>query len=87
MPFPSFLLGFVIASLYGAVFHLLRGGGPGRIFFYLLLAWIGFFSGHFIAAWGGWILLPIGPLNAGIGTLGALIFLIIGNWLGNIDSK
>ena len=85
MPIPSLLLGFLISSLYGALFHLWRGGGPKRIFFYLILAWMGFFSGHFIAVWRGWVLFPLGSLNLGFGTLGALIFLFVGDWLGRIE--
>ena len=85
MSIPSFFLALIIASLFGALFHLWRGGGPSRIFFYLVLAWLGFFAGHFLAAWRGWLLFPIGTLNFGIATVGALIFLFVGDWLGRIE--
>ncbi|HIE24817.1 MAG TPA: hypothetical protein EYP74_02330 [Anaerolineales bacterium] len=85
MPLPTILLGFIISSLLGMLFHLLRGGGPKRILFYLLLAWIGFFAGHFIAVWRGWVLFPIGMLNAGIAVIGALFSLFAGDWLGRIE--
>ncbi len=85
MSMPSFFLGFTIASLLGTLFHLLRGGGPSRILFYFVLAWIGFFSGHFFALWLGWILLPVGVLNAGIASISALIFLFVGDWLGRLE--
>ncbi len=85
MNIPSLFLAFIISSLLGVLFHLLRGGGPRRIFFYLILAWLGFFGGHFLAAWQGWVLFLIGTLNAGVAIIGALIFLFVGDWLGRIE--
>ena len=87
MSIPSFFLALIIASLLGALFHLWRGGGPSRIFFYLILAWAGFFAGHFLAARRGWILFSLGALNAGMASLGALIFLFVGDWLGKLDAR
>ena len=85
MSIPSFFLGFIIASLFGTLFHLIRGGGPKRIFFYLILAWVGFFTGHFLALWFGWVLLSVGALNVGTASVGALIFLFVGDWLGRLE--
>ncbi len=87
MSLPFLLLAFLVASLYGTLYHLWRGGGPKRIFFFLLLAWMGFFSGHFLAVWKGWVIYQVGSLYLGFGSLGALIFLIIGDWLGKLDAK
>ena len=81
MTLPAALLGFLIASLYGALFHLWRGGGLGRLFLYLVLAWLGFFGGHFLATWRGWILFQVGPLNFVIATLGVILILFVGDWL------
>ena len=85
MSLPSIFLAFLVASLYGALYHLWRGGGPKRIFFYLFLAWLGFFGGQFFAFWRGWFLLPVGTLNVGFGSLGALLFLFAGDWLAKIE--
>ncbi len=82
MTVPALLLAFLIASLYGALYHLLRGGGPGRLLFYLLLAWVGFGAGYFLGLWRGWRLVPLGPLDLGLSTLGSLFFLLVGDWLG-----
>lgn len=87
MSIPSFLLAFLVATLLGALYHLWRGGGPKRIFFYLILAWLGFFGGHFFALWRGWFLLPIGTLKFGFGILSVLIFLFVGDWLGRLDAR
>ncbi len=85
MPLPTFLLALIISTLLGALFHLWRGGGPSRIFFYLILAWLGFFGGHFLAVWRGWIFFSIGALNVGTASFGAFIFLFVGDWLGNLE--
>lgn len=85
MTIPSAFLGLLIASLFGTFYHLWRGGGPGRILFYLVLAWLGFFGGHFLGGWGGWRLFFLGPLDLGMGTVGALVFLFLGDWLGRVE--
>ncbi|OQY32095.1 MAG: hypothetical protein B6243_07680 [Anaerolineaceae bacterium 4572_5.2] len=85
MTIPSVLLGFLIASFYGALFHLWRGGGAGRLFLYLALAWLGFFGGHFLAAWSGWIIFSVGPLNLVMATLGAILVLLLGHWLSLLE--
>ena len=42
------VLGFLLASIYGGVFHLIFGGPIRRILVYLFAAWVGFFVGQFI---------------------------------------
>lgn len=86
MTLPGILLGFVISSLYGALFHLVRDGTMRRLLGYLVLAWVGFAVGHLIGAWRGWIFLTVGPLNLGMGTLGSSILLGIGDWLSRIEA-
>ena len=85
MTLPMLLLGFLISSLYGAVFHLWRGGGPGRLSLYLIMAWLGFWAGHFLANQYGWSFASLGPLNLGMATLGSLVFLGVGYWLSMVD--
>jgi hypothetical protein len=77
MTIPALLFGFIIASLYGALFHLVRGGGPARLFLFMVLSWLGFALGHIIGNWGGWILFPMGPLNLGAATIGSILLLAI----------
>ncbi len=85
MTLPAFLFGLLISSLYGAAFHLWKGGGPGRLLLYLLLSWAGFWLGHFIAGWVGLTLASVGPVRVGAGTIGSLIFLFVGHWLSLIQ--
>jgi hypothetical protein len=87
MYLPALILGLVIASLCGALYHLVRDGGFWRLALYLGLSWAGFAAGHFLADWLGWVFLPIGELNAGPATLGSLIFLGAGDWLSRIEIK
>jgi len=84
MTLPSLLVMALVASLYGALYHLARGGGPGRLFFYLLLAWLGFAGGQFLGLWRGWQLFPLGQVNLGMGTLGSFVVLLAGDWLSRI---
>jgi hypothetical protein len=85
MTFPSFVFGFFLATLFGALFHLWKDGGIGHLALYLVLSWIGFAAGHILAEWMGWSFLKIGPLNAGFGVLGSVIFLLIGHWLSLVQ--
>jgi hypothetical protein len=81
MTLPAFLLGIVFASLYGTIYHLVRGGGRSRALFYLLLGWAGFATGHWLAEARGWDFIVLGPLNLGFGTIGSYVFLGMGDWL------
>jgi hypothetical protein len=85
MTLPAFLLGFVLSTLYGAGFHLWRGGSIGRLFFYLALSWAGFWIGQFLAAQLGWSFLSIGPLYLGMATLLSVVFLFAGYWLSLVE--
>ncbi len=87
MTIPAVLFGFVIASLYGALYHLIRGGTGLRLLMYLALAWAGFAAGHLAGLWRGWTLLPLGPLNLGVETIGSLLFLGLGDWLSRIKAN
>jgi len=81
MTLPSFLLGLLISTLYGTIFHLWRDGGLFRLFYYILLSWIGFWMGHFIAAQLGWGFDSLGTLHLGTASLGSFLFLFAGHWI------
>jgi hypothetical protein len=85
MTYPSLLLGFLIASLLGAAFHLWRGGSFGRLLLYLVLGWIGFWAGHFLAGYMEWTYDRVGPLHAGTGAIASLLLLMVGHWLSKIE--
>ncbi len=75
MTIPSFLLGVLISTLCGLIFHLVLGGGFNRLALYVVAGWIGFWGGHLLAAERGWTFLALGPLNLGAALLSALLLL------------
>lgn len=78
MPFATILLGVVLSTLYGAGFHLLRGGSVRRLLLDLLLAWLGFWVGDQLGLYFGWTFWAVGVLNAGAATLASFGFLLLG---------
>lgn len=85
MTIPGILFGILISTLYGAGFHLVRGGGLGRLILYLLLGWAGFWIGHVLGNFLNWSFASVGPLNFGAATLASLVFLGIGHWLSQVE--
>lgn len=85
MKLPSILMGIIISTLIGAAFHLLRGGGLGRLILYLLLGWAGFWAGQFAADQFEWTFWTIGELHLGAAAAGSLLLLSIGHWLSLIE--
>lgn len=77
MPGPSILFGFVLATLFGSVFHLLVGGDVRRLALFLLASWIGFALGHITGDLIGVDLFDIGPLNMLNATMGAGLAMVI----------
>jgi len=86
MTIPSLILAFLISSLLGALYHLIRGGGLGRLLLFMIFGWIGFAAGHLVGLWQGWMLIPLGELNLGLSVTGSLIFLVVGDWISRIGT-
>lgn len=80
MTTPALFYSFLLSSLFGTGFHFWKGGGGGKLLLYLLLSWIGFAGGHLLAAYSGFSLLTLGPIFAGMGSLGSLIMILVGHW-------
>ncbi len=87
MTIPTLLLGFILSTLYGALFHLWRGGNAGRLLLYLILSWIGFWFGQFIGELINITFDNFGQLHIVLATLSSLIFLGIGYWLSLAQSE
>ncbi len=85
MTTPSLLFALLVAAFYGALYHLIRGGGFWRLIFNLGLSALGFAAGHWVALWFGWQFIPLGSLNLGTASIGSLIFLVGGDWLSRIE--
>lgn len=76
----ALVLGFLLASAYGAGFHLILGGPARRILLYMFSAWIGFLLGHFIGDLLGIEIFKLGALHLLSASLGAWIALIASWW-------
>ena len=85
MTLPTLLFALLVALLYGAVYHLLRGGGFWRLLLYFSLSVSGFIVGHLFGLWRGWIFIPLGALNFGLASVGSMLFLLLGDWLSRIE--
>ena len=87
MTIPTILFALLIALLYGALYHLVRGGGFWRLLLYLGLSVFGFAAGHMVGLWRGWMFLPFGPLNLGVSSIGSLALLVTGDWLTRLETR
>jgi hypothetical protein len=85
MTIPAFLFGLVVSTLYGAAFHLWRGGSFGRMVLYIGLSWAGFWLGHLIGVWQGIDWFQSGPLRLGSASIGSFVVLGVGYWLSLIQ--
>ncbi len=77
----SYLLAFILSTLYGAGFHLWLGGSSRRLLLYLLAGWVGFIVGHLVGGFVGFTFLSAGPLHIIPASLGSIIALFTANWL------
>jgi uncharacterized membrane protein YeaQ/YmgE (transglycosylase-associated protein family) len=87
MSLPALFLGLILSTLYGALFHLWRGGNAGRLLLYLVLAWIGFWLGHLVGNLLNVSFDTLGQLHLLFATFGSIIFLGIGYWLSLVQAE
>ena len=85
MNLPNLLLGLVFSTLYGALFHLWKGGSVFRLILLLILSWLGFFIGHYLGAYLDISFWTVGLINFGMATIGSAVFLFVGYWLSLIE--
>jgi hypothetical protein len=81
------IVGAIVATLLGALFHLWRDGGFWRLLLYIALAWLGFFGGHFLAHRLGFEWLMLGQLHLGGGLIMGIIVLMVGHWFSLIGPQ
>jgi uncharacterized membrane protein YeaQ/YmgE (transglycosylase-associated protein family) len=77
MPSPSIVFSFILATLYGAAFHVISGGDARRLALFLLAAWLGFALGQTLGETFGMSLMDIGPLHILPATVGAWLALVV----------
>jgi hypothetical protein len=71
------VLGFLLSTVYGAVFHLLIGGPPRKLLLYVLASWIGFTIGHFVGDLLGFETLKLGAIHLLAASIGSWLALIL----------
>jgi uncharacterized membrane protein YccC len=86
MTLPSLLLGLLLASASGFLFHLIRGGRIPRLLLYLITAWGAFFIGHFISELLDWRLMRVGTINLFPALLATFIGLLAASVLAGPES-
>jgi hypothetical protein len=79
MPIPTIVFGILLSTLYGTIYHLLRGGKTKFMLVLLVLAWAGFWLGDVLGWYMGWSFAGVGNLNAGMGTVLSFVFLLAGD--------
>lgn len=80
------VLGFLLASAYGAVFHLVYGGSLRRILLYLAAAWVGFLAGQLAGDFLNFELLKVGKIHLLSASIGAWALLLAARWLAGQES-
>jgi hypothetical protein len=76
MPGPAVTFAFILATIYGATFHLIVGGDVRRLALYLLAGWLGFAVGDFGGKLLAVELFKIGQIHTLSATVGAWTALI-----------
>jgi uncharacterized membrane protein YeaQ/YmgE (transglycosylase-associated protein family) len=75
MPGPGLVFAFILATLYGVIFHLILGGDARRLALFLLSSWIGFVFGQFLGLVLEIDLFRLGGLRVLPATIGAFFTL------------
>jgi hypothetical protein len=83
MTIAIFLFGMIVSTLLGVLLHFWQGGSLGKMVFYILASWIGFWAGHGLdELLLKWHFLAVGPLNLGMALVVNILLLAIAYWLG-----
>ena len=73
---PTLTFGFIIATLFGASFHLVLGGDARRLAVFLLAGWLGFGFGHLAGVFLEFDFMSVGALRILPASFGAFLALI-----------
>jgi hypothetical protein len=81
LPSPILTFAFILATLYGAAFHLIFGGDAKRLAIFLLSSWIGFGLGQIVGITFDIDTYLIGALRVVSASMGSIIALIASSFL------
>jgi len=77
VPGPTITFAFILATFYGAAFHVFAGGDVRRMALFMLAAWSGFALGQMLAVTLALDILVVGVLHVGPASLCALGTLLL----------
>ena len=77
------VLGFLLSTIYGAIFHLIIGGPPRKLLLYVLASWVGFAVGHFLGDLLGIEWLKLGVIHLLAASVGSWLALILSWFLSD----
>jgi hypothetical protein len=77
LPGPTLTFGFILATLFGAGFHLILGGDARRLAVFLLVGWLGFALGHLAGVSLEVRFMNVGALRLLPASFGAVIALLL----------
>lgn len=83
----GFVLGLLLATAYGAAFHLVFGGHARRIVLYILASWLGFIVGHLAGFWLDITLFQLGAVHLLSASIGSWVALAAAHWLGVVNPR
>ncbi|MFO7662964.1 MAG: hypothetical protein R6X18_10275 [Chloroflexota bacterium] len=81
------VLGFLLASTYGALFHLVFGGPIKRILLYMAAAWVGFIVGQLVGDFMDFEILKLGKIHLVSASLGAWLALLGAWWVAGQNAE
>ena len=84
---PTTIFGFILATLFGAGFHIIVGGDARRLALFLLAGWIGFGLGHLLGVMFTINIFNIGTLHVATAAFGALMALLSAHVLTTDKSR
>ena len=83
---PTVVFGFIVATLFGASFHLVLGGDVRHLALLLLAGWLGYLLGHLAGVALEINIMNVGALRMLTASLGALIALVFTHALASSNS-
>ena len=78
---PILTFSFIVATLLGALFHLIMGGDIRRLAAFLVASWVGFGVGHLLGVNLGINVLNIGSLRIVSALSGAIVVLLLTHFM------
>ena len=73
----ALILGVLVSTAYGALFHLIMGGNFRQLTNYILASWVGFIVGQFLGQAIGFEAFKLGTVHLATATIGSCLLLAV----------